>query len=322
MLSDFYRVYVRFGKKDCVRFLAPGNGAITSDGLQLFQWIKDPVNIARLQNGLQHVYEVDQNELRHFLTLKILEDPECMEEQINNHLGRSDILATFKKKWTEFNDLRTGVDKLEAISNAKDIMVIPRASTRKRSDEPGWLYLLDLDQETLEIYEFQDYRSQRLPPFARLTIESLYQESPNKPPGYYIKLKLSDLQTMWRSEWIRLHQIHAEALDRLWRRNARVLQTIPHADSIPFAVLYGSAYNGHDGSTTNLRGPRRLTHERLTEVVANLNRRQPSSRPIIERKYIRPRGIVDDRVRRSNIRMFRLWGETVLERQQRRARRW
>jgi hypothetical protein len=151
------------------------------------------------------------------------------------------------------------------------------------------LYLLNLDQETLEVYEFRDYRPRTSSPSARLTIKSLYENSPDEPPGYYIKLKLSELQAMWRSDWIREHEIHADALARLWKHNATVLQTIPHADNVPFIVLYGSVFYGKGGDGKTSRRSRRLTQARLAEVLAVLNRRQPSKMPILERKSIVPR---------------------------------
>ncbi|KAI0809806.1 hypothetical protein GGR55DRAFT_649336 [Xylaria sp. FL0064] len=169
---------------------------------------------------------------------------------MDKHPERSDTLAISKQKQAEFHRLPTGIDKLNAIANAKEMTVIPRVAPRTRADEPGWLYLLNLHQETLEVYEFEDYKPDQLSPFSRLTIESLYERSPDKPPGYYIKLKLLELQTMTRSEWIDLHEFYAEALGRLWKRNARVLQAITHADSIPFAVLYGSLFHGYDGHIT------------------------------------------------------------------------
>ncbi|KAI3328117.1 hypothetical protein HD806DRAFT_485126 [Xylariaceae sp. AK1471] len=293
MPSSFYRVYIRFGKNNCVRFFAPGDGIIARDGLELFEWIRNPSNITRLRNGLRYVYEIDRTELHEFLEVKLREDTGYMEEQMKIYKEGSDMLTAFEQKRHEFNSLRKGVDKLEAISNAQEVMVIPRASPRKRSDRPGWLYLLNLDQETLEVYEFKDYKLHKSYPFARLTIKSLYEKSPDEPPGYYIKLKLSELQAMWRSDWITEHEIHADALDRLWRRNATVLQTTPHADNLPFAVLYGSVFYRKDINEKNSRRSRRLTQARLTEVLAALNRRQPSKMPIFERETIKPRDTIN-----------------------------
>ncbi|KAF2971516.1 hypothetical protein GQX73_g2077 [Xylaria multiplex] len=247
MSSSLYRVYIRFGEDNCVRVLAPGEGLTAGDGLQLFKWIRNPSNIIRLRNGLRYVYEIDRKEISYFLELKLIEDLGFMERQMDKYLDGRDMLEMFKQKWTQFRDLHTGVDKLEAISNANEITVIPRAAPRKRI---AWQTNLD-DQETLEVYEFKDYKPQEPPPFPRLTIKSLYQKSPKKPPGYYIKLKLSELQAMMQIEWIRLHETHAEVLRKQWKQNMGVLQTVPHADSIPFAVLYGSVLYG-DGSNSSI----------------------------------------------------------------------
>lgn len=158
------------------------------------------------------------------------------------------------------------------------------------------LYLLDLVQDTLEVYEFKDYTKHRFSPFSRLTVKSLYRMAPHKPPGYYIKLGLSELQWMWRNDWITLHKIHTEALERLWRRNATVLKTvIPHADSIPFAMLYGSVYYGQDEDRMNPRESKRLTRAKLTEAMAILSRRQPSKMSVLGRKPDKLHRMVDNR---------------------------
>ncbi|KAI0455120.1 hypothetical protein F5B21DRAFT_472946 [Xylaria acuta] len=321
MPSSSYRVYIRYGESNCLRFFAPGDGIVAEDGLHLFEWIRNPRNITRLRDGLQHVYEIDQEELHHFLGFKLRENRLYMTEQMNKYSGGGDMLAAFGRKRVEFSSLQTGVDMLEAISNATETIVIPRTSPRKRSDQPGWLYLLNLDQETLEVYEFKDYKPPKFSPFTRLTVKSLYRKSPKKPPGYYIKLKLSELQSMWRTEWITLHEIHADTLDRLWKRNATVFQTVPHADTIPFALLYGSISYGQHGNRTNLCRSRRLTHARLSEVLGALNRRQPSKIPIFESELTRPRSVVDNRPDEWRARMFRLQGERKLDRQRRRAHR-
>ncbi|KAI8630679.1 hypothetical protein F5Y19DRAFT_426035 [Xylariaceae sp. FL1651] len=213
------------------------------------------------------------------------------------------MVTAFEQRRNHFNSLSKGVDKLEAISNATEITVIPRTLPRRRSgrcgnkpitnclpltyntiDRPGWLYLLDLDQETLEIYEFRDYKPPKHFPFSRLTTESLYKDSPNEAPGYYIKLTLSELQAMWRSDWVAIHEAHADALSRLWIRNRMVLQTIPHADSIPFSVLYGSVFYGKSEDGTKARKSTRLTQARLTKAMAALNSRQSSRLSIWQRE--------------------------------------
>jgi hypothetical protein len=182
------------------------------------------------------------------------------------------------------------------------------------------LYLLNLDQETLEVYEFKDYSPHRFSPFARLTTKRLYQESPNAPPGYYIKLKLSELQAMWRSDWVEVHEDHAKALDKLWRQNALALRTIPHADNIPFAVLYGSVFYGKEGNGTHTRRSRRLTQARLEEVMAVLSRRHPSKMSIFERQPMSPRTSANRRLQVTQDRVFGLRRDKT-EQQRRRSRR-
>lgn len=256
--------------------------------------MRDPDNITRLRNGLRHTYEVNENELDDLIEFKLREDQSFLVEQMDKYPGEDDMLAAFRQQHVEFSCLQTGVDKLETISNATELTVIPRASPRNRSDKPGWLYLLDLVQDTLEVYEFRDYTKHRFSPFSRLTIKSLYRASPDKPPGYYVKLRLSVLEWMWRSEWITLHKVHTEALERLWKRNATVLKNIPHADSIPFAMLYGSACYGQDEDRMNPHESKRLTRARLTEAIAILNRRQPLRVSVLERRPDQPHRAVDD----------------------------
>ncbi|KAI1311838.1 hypothetical protein F5Y03DRAFT_290630 [Xylaria venustula] len=264
----YYRIYIRFGENNCVRLLAHGEGKLAKDGRRLFQWIRDPANIARLRNGLQHVYELHEEELDAFLKFKEREDPVSVLKQRKKYQGlRGGMLAALKLKRNRFKHLRDGIGLLEDLANTAEITVLPRVYLRTISDRPGWLYLLDLEQETLEIHWFGVY----IPPSsARPTLQALYEASPDKSPSYYIKLKFLELQRIWRNEWVKLCQVHIEMLNRLWRRNARVLQTTKYADAIPFPVLYGSIVDGHDGKTGSSRRPRRLTQEKLTEVLANL----------------------------------------------------
>lgn len=151
------------------------------------------------------------------------------------------------------------------------------------------LYLINLDQETLEVYEFMGYSPHRDSPFERLTISSLYEVSPNKPPGYYIKLKLSDLHTMQRMDWVMEYEMRLDDLNTLWKLNEEVLQTIPHADNLPFEVLYGSVLPGKDVDGKISCMPERLTQERLDGVLADMNRRQSSKMTTIEREPIKRR---------------------------------
>lgn len=322
MSSAFYRIYIRFGKNNCVRFFASGDGIVAKDGLQLFEWIRDPSNLTRLRNGLQHVYEIDEHELPHFLQFKLEEDEEYREEQMSKYEEGGDMFLAYKQKHEDFNSLETGIEKLEAISNATQLTVIPRASPRKRPDQPGWLYLLNLDRDTLEVYQFHDYKPDPESPFARLSVEHLYEAYPDKPPGYYIKLGLSELQAIWRNEWITLHKTHADVLAQLWKHNLLLLQTVPHADSIPFAVLYGSAFCGQEGTRASTRRSGRLTQARLTKVLATLNGRKPSNMSIFEKRNqherVRDR---DNRRLEQQKHLLELQGGTGLERLRGRARK-
>ncbi|KAI1108512.1 hypothetical protein F5Y14DRAFT_82160 [Nemania sp. NC0429] len=304
MPPGFYRVYIQFGQNNCVRFFAPGEGAIAKDGLQLFEWVRDPNNITRLRNGLRHTYEVNENELGGLLESKLREDRDFFVDQMDKCSGEEDMLAALKQKHVQFSCLQSAVDKLESISSATGMTVIPRASPRNRSDQPGWLYLLDLVQDTLEVYEFKDYTKNRYSPFSRPTIKSLYRAYPDKPPGYYIKLRISELESMWRSEWMTLHKVHTEALERLWRRNTIVLKSIPHADSLPFAMLYGSAHYGQDGDRRGPYEAKRLTRARLKEAMAMLNRRQPSRASLTNKGLDQPQHAGDDHLFESQKRIL------------------
>ncbi|KAI0116490.1 hypothetical protein GGR51DRAFT_319527 [Nemania sp. FL0031] len=284
MSLSYYRIYIRFGENNCVRLFAPGDGTPSKAGLELFEWVRDPDNITRLRNGIQYIHEVDWDELGQFLEYKLLGDRKFMVEQMDKYPDGGVMLNAFKSQHLRFSSLGTGADMLQALSTAKEITVIPRAPPRKRSDQPGWLYLIDLDKDTLEVYEFRDYTPSKRAPSARLTTRSLFRKSPGEPQGYYIKLKLSEIQEMWRNDWISSHQVHAESLKRLWKRNALVLQHIPHADSISFPVLYGGDYSyGRHSNKTELRSPRWLTWTRVIEGMAALNRRKPSKVSIFER---------------------------------------
>lgn len=97
-----------------------------------------------------------------------------------------------------------------------------------------------------------------------------------------------------------LHRLHAESLCALWRLNARIIQTIPHADCIPFRVLYGGEFHGQD------RRLGRLTREGITDILARLNRRKPSSLTIVDNKRIQPRSAEDDHLKRLP-RLMRGW---------------
>ncbi|KAI1155294.1 hypothetical protein F4825DRAFT_447637 [Nemania diffusa] len=284
MPSSSCRIYIRFGRDSCVRFLAPGNGSFKRDGIDLFLWVRDPSNITRLRNGLRYIYEIDDKEIWNFVEFKLLQDQEFKKQQVEKHVTRGNIVAAFRQQRRQFSYHTTAVDKLEAISNVTAITIIPRESPRKRSDQPGWLYLFDLNQETLEVYEFKDYAPHKNSPFQRLTIKSLYKRSPSKPLGYYLKLNLLDLQGMSRMQWVRLHKDHKHVLNYLWRQNATFLRTIPHADNISFEMLYGSIPYQRNESRASTSWPMRLSRGKPTEAIAALNGRPRSRVSIFERK--------------------------------------
>jgi hypothetical protein len=150
------------------------------------------------------------------------------------------------------------------------------------------LYLLDLDHDTLEAYEFEDNRPDQYFPIDRLTISSLFEKSSDKPPGYYKKMTLSELQVMSDEDWIEEHVLHRAVIDKLWKQNAELLKTVPHADAVPFAMLYGSVFDGKEGNDVNKRFARRLTEEGLTRTLAAFNTRKPSQMSIFEHKPARP----------------------------------
>ncbi|KAI0161299.1 hypothetical protein GGR57DRAFT_353214 [Xylariaceae sp. FL1272] len=285
-MHRYYRVYIKYGQNNCVRFFAPGPGIIERDGLEFFEWVRDEKNIVRLRNGLQYVYEVADHELGVFLDTKLREDETYRKQKMDEYKSGSEMAMAFRQKRACFRSLPTGVEKLEVLASAREITTIPRTSPRKRKDGPGWLYLLDINKHSLEVYRFEGHPSSE-----RLTIDSLYEASPTVCPGYYIKLKLSELAAMYRTDWIAVHDAHADALDRLWGKNVSVLRTVPHADNIPFSVLYGSVFEG--GSETGHRPRRstRLTALRLTQAIATLNNRSPSKIPFLEREPIEPRQV-------------------------------
>ena len=147
--------------------------------------------------------------------------------------------------------------------------------------------MLNLEYDTLEAYEFKNHRPSQNSPFERLTVSSIFEEFPDAPPGYYKKMTLSELQVMWQKDWINEHEFHAEVLNMLWKNNAELLKTVPHADTVPFAVLYGSVFDGREGNDVNKRYSRRLTEERLTRALAALNRRNPAQVSTVRYKSTR-----------------------------------
>jgi hypothetical protein len=105
------------------------------EGIELFEWIKNPNNITRLRRGLQHVYAIERNKIRD-LAAKLWENEPTLHELVRNYQGDSDDLADeLEQQYDWFDSLRRGVYKLEAISNATNEMVIPRLPPRKRLGE-------------------------------------------------------------------------------------------------------------------------------------------------------------------------------------------
>ncbi|KAI0001535.1 hypothetical protein F4779DRAFT_604100 [Xylariaceae sp. FL0662B] len=260
-MASQYRIYIRFGDLHCVRFSAIGNGITAEDGLELFEWIRNPANIARLKKGLEYVYEVDEEKLGLFLVWAMKEKKLDVGEEMEYWGDAEEMGKAYQREHETFTTkLRTGVQKLEAIASAESIMTIPKTAPRKISDAPGWIYLLNLDQNTLEMYGFK-YRSHR-----KLTINTLVRRSPNEPPGYYIKFSLPELQGMWRDDWVRRHQSHALALKELWKQNKGVLRAVPYAQDLPFSVLYGGVFHGKTRGLDGRRRSSRLTKAKLVEA--------------------------------------------------------
>ncbi|KAI0016255.1 hypothetical protein F4780DRAFT_760203 [Xylariomycetidae sp. FL0641] len=255
-----YRVYVRLEGRHCVRFLAPGDGSIATCGVELFEWIRNPVNIQRLRKGLEHTYEVHDNELAEFLTVKLVEDEAFVERQMQEYRQGITMLRTFERKRARFELLQSGVEKLEVIAEATDILTIPRTAPRVESDRSEWLYMLNLDDESLEVYEFRQSSSSTLEP--RATMATLLHDNPLAPPGYYIKMAFSDLRAMWRSDWIAKHRTHEESLQELWQRSAHKLLAVRFVDEVPFSALYGKLLGDLD-SQEGLRKSTRIARVRL-----------------------------------------------------------
>ncbi|KAI1179794.1 hypothetical protein F4777DRAFT_400022 [Nemania sp. FL0916] len=282
MFFPKYRIYVQFGQDRCVRLLVPGVGSVAGIGLSLFDWLRHPNNISRLRDGLQHVYEKDKKDLMPFVQSALRRDPHLRAEWMDNFQSVPDMLVDLKKKYKQFDLLLTGVEKLEFLSNATRMTVIPSVRPRTTSGKYEWLYLINLDQNTLEVYNFENHRALQLQPLARLEVKSIYKKFPRKPPGYYIKLKMSEFQNMLHKEWLRLHMAHEAYLGSLWRQNAKVLQTIPHADNIPFTALFGGVFYRRAEDRMDGQEPKELTKERLAEIVADLNARRKSTIPIFK----------------------------------------
>ncbi|KAI0479401.1 hypothetical protein GGR56DRAFT_634826 [Xylariaceae sp. FL0804] len=280
-MAGNYRIYIRFGKNHCIRLQARGDGRVDGDGRDLFEWVRDPDNLDSLRKGVRHVYEVRDRELGRFLDWKLSDDEKYAIRAMDEFQDGRRMLETFYQNRARFSLLRTGVQKLEAIASAADVMTVPRMAPRKRSDAPGWLYLIDLNAETLDVYEFKSYRTHD----PRLTMERVQRACPDEPPGYHIHLDLSELQLFDAEGWQRLHQNHARALARLWTANAPVLRRVPHVDSLPFCAIYGSSFASPGGE--GFGPPRRAISGDLKNTLTMMHNRKAST---VSFRRIRPLG--------------------------------
>ncbi|KAI5925915.1 hypothetical protein F4810DRAFT_726473 [Camillea tinctor] len=262
-MTSHYRVYIRFRGNYCIRFLASGDGILGSDGLNLFEWVRNPRNINRLRHRCIHIYELDDHEVPTLLARKILENKYYAAWQLDKYQNGYQMLRAAREERARFAELSTGVDKLEAIASSENIMTIPRTIPRRRSDAPEWLYLLDMDKETLEVYEFKGLGDSE----QRKHIKALVENNPIEPPGYYIKFELSELQAMWRSDWIARHRAHANTLRELWAKNLANIKRVRHVRDLPFSVLYASVFYGKTSNGKVKRRSTRMTKAKLAEAV-------------------------------------------------------
>ncbi|KAI1498073.1 hypothetical protein F5X99DRAFT_394794 [Biscogniauxia marginata] len=271
-MSKQYRVYIRFNGHHCIRFIASGDGIVTSDGLELFEWARDPQNIDRLRNRCIHTHEIDDYELPKFLARKILKNKCYAARQMDTYETGNQMLKAFEEGRSRFTELRHGVDKLEAIASSEGIMTIPRTTPRKGLDAAEWLYLLDVDRKTLEVYDFKYLNNSEPNP----TMTTVLGSNATEPPGYYIKLELSELQAMWRNDWITRHQTHANTLRELWVNNLVHLRSVPRTNDLSFSVLYGSIFHGKttDGKTKSWST--RMTRAKLARAMTMVRRAQAS----------------------------------------------
>ncbi|KAI1494278.1 hypothetical protein F5X96DRAFT_665966 [Biscogniauxia mediterranea] len=183
--------------------------------------------------------------------------------QMDNYENSDQMLEAFEEDRARFAELRTGVDKLDALANSETITIIPRTAPRKPANSPEWLYLLDVDSETLEVYEFKDLGNSE----PRKTMKSLLEHYAIEPPGYYIRFELSELHAMGRNDWITRHQTHANNLRELWVENIANLQGVRLVNDLPFSVLYASVFYGKTSNSKVKRRPTRMTMAKLAEAV-------------------------------------------------------
>lgn len=121
-----------------------------------------------------------------------------------------------------------------------------------------WVYLLNLDANTLEVFESQ---------LGSCTLESEYNRrgrfalDRQGPPGYYCKLQLSELQAMWRQDWIEKHNMHAKAIRQLWQEVQKRAQETNTAGMPSFRYLYNMSFNN-----IPVDGSKRLVPRRRAKV--------------------------------------------------------
>ncbi|KAI1080050.1 hypothetical protein F5B20DRAFT_148898 [Whalleya microplaca] len=263
-------IYVRFGTIRCIRLSAVGSGIIADDGLKLFEWIRNPGNIARLRKGLGYVYEVGEEDLHFFLAWAIIEQKLDVGQRMEYCKSGEQMIETYQRYHKRFIGLKTGVEKLEAIASAQKIMTIPKTASRSRSDASGWLYLINLDRNTLEVYQPKGYRIHKKP-----TNATSLRGCPDEPPGYYIKFSIPELQGMWRDDWIKRHQSHEVALGELWKQRSRVRRGVSYARDLPFSLLYSGVFHGRSSNQRSRRQSARLTVAKLVGASSTALSQKP-----------------------------------------------
>lgn len=284
--AQYYRLYIRFkGRRyasyhvrnenwlhvywnyqlisgRCGCFSARGQGIIDEDGLELFEWLRNARNIDRLKKGLRHVNEVDKSALS---ILKKLFTGKRISAQTEN------LWLQFQEDWDQFTHAR-GFEKLELIARAgRDIGVIhipalnPISGRSKLSgmaedyqnwrlaDPAGWAYLLNLDANTIEVFESKSRHSFKDEP----TVQNVSATHAEDSPSYYCKIQLSELQAMWRKDWIRKHEVHVKALNQLWQERGKPTQETTNKAKLSFQDLYDISFNNRPPNGPKRRYPRR-----------------------------------------------------------------
>ncbi|KAH9907817.1 hypothetical protein F4778DRAFT_448338 [Xylariomycetidae sp. FL2044] len=235
-----YRIYVRHRRK-YFRFTVPQDGCPRGDeGQSIFTWLRQQTNIDKLKSGARNTYEVsraDHNAFHDHLMMGVLD---ITGHAPTNARDRFRTLVTGLRRSDLFALHKTGVHKLEEIADAgNDVLVMLPVAPRTRYDAPGWLYMINLDEEILEVYQFKDYKSHKK---GELKISTLFRKHPEFPPGYYIRFSLGELSGMRERDWKMRHQLRELELAHLWQGNRELFGgSVRYARDVPFAVLYGSA---------------------------------------------------------------------------------